>query len=168
MLLGMFILVLRDEVEVFLFGYITADEASDLARKRITDCLFPEKTASALKTLACLARTLWSLPRSNAFHSQPKYTELAPLLITAALKYLGYGLLKTVLSLPSSKLDPTEMFSQVRLATSDPAFKFERISHRCVDGGSEYPPHLAATTHSHVLASSNTIECSKSQKGVAA
>ncbi|KAK0741250.1 hypothetical protein B0T18DRAFT_393897 [Schizothecium vesticola] len=125
----MFILVPRDEVEVFLLGYVPNDEASDLVSERIADCSFPEKTASALKTLACLARTLWTLPRSSAPDPRPKYTELAPLLVTAALKYLGYGLFKAVLNILPSKLDPAEVFFQVKLATSNPAFEFERISH---------------------------------------
>jgi len=126
----MLILIPRDEVKVFLLEYIHNDEASNLVSERIADCSSPEKTASALKTLACLARTLWTLPRSNPPDPRPKYTELAPLMITAALKYLGYGLFKTVLSILSSKLDPAEVFPQVRLATSNPAFEFDRISPR--------------------------------------
>lgn len=140
MLLEMFILVPRDEVGVFLLGKIYKDEAPDLVSGCIADCSFPEKTPSALKTLAFLARTLWTWPFNDVPDAKPEHTELGPLLSTAALKYLDYGLFQTVLSLLSSQLDPTEVFSQVRLATSNPAFELARISHRYVNRVAEYQP----------------------------
>lgn len=140
MLLEMFILVPRDEVGVFLLGKIYKDEAPDLVSGCIADCSFPEKTPSALKTLAFLARTLWTWPFNDVPDAEPEHTELGPLLTAAALKYLDYGLFQTVLSLLSSQLDPTEVFSHVRLATSNPAFELARISHRYVNRVAEYQP----------------------------
>lgn len=138
MLLELFILVPRDEIKVFLLGDITKEEAPDLVSDCIADCSFPEKTPSALKTLAFLARTLWTWPFSDVPDPGPEYTELGPLLTTAAFKYLDYGLFQTVLSLLSSRLDPTEVLSQVRLATSNPAFELARINHRYVNRVAEY------------------------------
>lgn len=128
----MFILVPRDEVDAFLLGKVSKDRAVGLLSKYIADCSFPEERASALKTLAFLARTLWCWPYSYNPNPNSAHPELGSLLVTAALKYLSYGLFNTVLRLLSSRLDPIEVLLQVRLATFQPAFQFKRISNRCV------------------------------------
>ncbi|KAK1829073.1 hypothetical protein QBC39DRAFT_384454 [Podospora conica] len=131
---AMLILVPRDEVHAFLLGKVTKDEAARLVPKYIRDDYSSVKDrASALKTLRFLARTLWSMTFSHAPDPKPTHTELGPQLIYVALKYLDYGLFKTVLNLLSSGLDPSHVFHQVRMAASRPDFEFKRISYSLLE-----------------------------------